>query len=177
MPFLPSYQQEGPWFDGILERSLVLRLAGALGLESPASADDAPTIDQMVDRTLAIYERGRALSAGLAERAGVPSLFFWQPLFSNAQIGSPGSFVRDLITPPTIDITRVLDGVPFDTVYLDGAHINERGAEIVAEAMLPRLLDALGMAPTGAVSGAGVAVEQLPPGGDSPATTVPTAPS
>ena len=132
-----------PWLDTILERSLVLRLAGGVGLESPASADDAPTIDQMVTRTLAVYERGRALSTALAERAGVRPLFFWQPLFSNAQVGSPASLVRQRLTPPTIDITRAVDGVPYDTVYLDGAHINERGAELVAEAMLAHILSAL----------------------------------
>ncbi len=167
----------GPWLEGILERSLVLRLVGELGLESPASADDAPTTDQMVARTVDIYERGRALSLGLAEREGARPLFFWQPFIQSTLEGTPAALVREQLTPPTIDLSRTLLGVPFDTVYLDGAHLNERGAEIVAEAMLLPLLSALGVAPTGSPDGSGVTSDQVPPTATSAATAVPPAPS
>ncbi len=93
----------GPWLEGILERSLVLRLVGELGLESPASADDAPTTDQMVVRTVDIYERGRALSLGLAERAGARPLFFWQPFIQSTLEGTPAAwYVSSSPRPPSI---------------------------------------------------------------------------
>lgn len=142
----------GPWFEELVANSLVLQLADRLGLETPASADDGVTNEQIAERSLAVYRRGRRLSAGLAEAAGVQPLFFWQPLFSNAIAGSPGALAREQLDPPTIDISRVLDVVPYDTVYLDGAHTNERGAELVGAAMLEPLLAALG---TDAAAGSG----------------------
>ena len=139
----PDQPGDAPLLDRILERSLVLRLAGHLGLESPASAAETGNTDQIADRTLGIYRRGQSLSAALADRGGIDPLFFWQPQYANGVEGGPPAEVVARLTPPTIDITHAFDDVAPEDVYIDGAHTNELGTELVAEAMMPYLVDAL----------------------------------
>jgi lysophospholipase L1-like esterase len=138
----PDQGGAAPLLDRILERSLLLRLAGHLGLDSPASAGEGADTGQIAALTLQVYERGRAISASLADGAGADPLFFWQPQFANGVDGPPAEVLAGL-TDPTIDITGALDGVPAEDVYIDGAHTNELGTQLVAEAMLPYLVDAL----------------------------------
>ncbi len=145
----PEHARADTWYDNVLENSVLLRLAGDLGLESPASADDEPVVDHddLVARTLAVYERGQAISGALARRAGVEPLYFWQPQYATFAPGGPPAMAAAALTPPTIDLTDVFDGYETDEVYIDGVHTNELGTEVIARSILPYVLEKLGQTP------------------------------
>ena len=137
------------WHDAVLENSVLLRLAGELGLESPASAQEnnEPDTDELVERTLDVYERGRAISTALADRSGIEPLYFWQPQFATVFPDGPPTLAAASLTPPTIDLTDVFDGYEIDDVYIDGVHTNELGTEVIARSMLPYVLEQLDETP------------------------------
>jgi lysophospholipase L1-like esterase len=78
-------------------------------------------------RAVDVYERGRTLTAALAEQYGVRPLFFWQPVVP----GVAEHWANANVSEPTINISDVLD--EHRDVYIDGGHHNEEGARIVAE--------------------------------------------
>ena len=145
----PEPARADTWYDAVMENSVLLRLAGGLGLESPASADDSPVAsqDDLVQRTLEVYARGQSLSGALALRSGVEPMYFWQPQFATAVPDGPPAQVAASLRPPTIDLSDAFEGYESDAVYLDGVHTNELGAELVARAMFPHVLEELGQAP------------------------------
>jgi hypothetical protein len=71
---------------------------------------------------------------------GVEPFFFWQPV--QLDPGQPYRELAERLPPPVIDLSHVLDDPPRE-VYLDGGHTNELGAQLVAEAMYPHLVEAL----------------------------------
>lgn len=81
-----------------------------------------------------VYERGRALTLALSRDHGVAPLLFWQPV--GRQTDSD-AMATEQIDEPTIDLSHVLDD--HEDVFIDGAHHNEEGARIVAEAIWPEL--------------------------------------
>jgi hypothetical protein len=85
-----------------------------------------------------VYERGRAMTLHLAERAGVEPLFVWQPLLG----GAVEDRAEELVSSPTVNLGDALDEHP--EVFVDGAHTNERGAELVAERLWRELAPKLG---------------------------------
>lgn len=110
--------------------------AGASTSASVASSggDDAgagqiyvKTVDD-ARRAVDVYERGRVLTAALAEQYDVDLELFWQPVLGDA---APEQWADANVGEPTVNISDALDARP--DVYIDGGHTNEEGARIVAE--------------------------------------------
>lgn len=156
----PPRQDRSTWLDRWTETSAVAQLARGLGDvlgAEPAGAVESPTplpTETIVERTVDVYERGRAVSIALARRHDVPPVFFWQPRRPEVGNGPIDRAVRARLTPPTVDLGGTLDGMDPGSIYSDDAHTNERGARLVAEAMWAQLLPAVQAVsePTGEVA-------------------------
>lgn len=112
---------------------------GGTGTTGVADTADERPLGDGVDpvSTAAIYQRGRALARQLADRDGVATRFFWQP------VASPGAAYLDAaaaVAPGTIDLTGAIGGAG-GPVWIDGVDTNERGARLAATAMWPHLRD------------------------------------
>ena len=120
------------------------RVVADVGARPAAPAQDgggteiyAPTLED-ADRAVDVYERGRQLTQHLAERDGVEPVFVWQPMVKNRAEES----AADEVSEPTLDMSDILAD---DTaVFVDGAHTNERGAEIVAERLWTEIAPSIG---------------------------------
>ena len=156
----PPRQDRSSWLDRWADTSAVAQLARGLGDvlgAEPAGAAESPTplpTETIVERTVDVYERGRAVSIGLARRHDVPPVFFWQPRRPDVGNGPIDRAVRARLTLPTVDLGGTLDGTDPESIYSDDAHTNERGARLVAEAMWAHLLPEVRAVsgPTGEVS-------------------------
>ncbi|MCU1497030.1 MAG: hypothetical protein JWM47_983 [Acidimicrobiales bacterium] len=99
------------------------------------------------------YERSLALSDDTAEGAGLPVRYFWQPsryTRTGAEAdsaGDPGedrarreqfAAASDALGDQVVDLTGVFAGIG-DPLFVDGVHHNERGARVVAAAILDEL--------------------------------------
>lgn len=155
----PVQQEDESIPDRWAANSAVTQLArgvsGVLGMApAPAAAAEAPPPDLVVQRTLEVYERGRALALRMAERSAVRARFFWQPRLGNVPDDVYEQAERDRMPPqdreieraildglsePTVDLSGAFDGLDPDDVFTDGAHTNERGARLVAEALWEHL--------------------------------------
>ncbi|OWY63546.1 hypothetical protein B7486_52495, partial [cyanobacterium TDX16] len=137
-------------FDSWRETSLVGEVSNQVAGVAPAWAGESeqrsPEAEQeAVDDAVAVYQRGRAFVLDLAAEHDVPVVLFWQPeLDTSTNPTSVRADAAEAAGAPTIDLTDALTGVPSEDVYLDGAHTNELGARLVAEAMWPHLTPALG---------------------------------
>lgn len=146
-PFAPSSEPEDePWMQRWADNSATVRLARSItGLfesepAEAATAGGSPSEEEreLWDRSIRVYERGRARSLAIAERYGVPTMYFWQPLRAHLEPDSPARELAQEVTAPTINITGALDQVGPD-VYCTGSHTNELGAHTVAEAIWPHV--------------------------------------
>ena len=150
-PFAPTSQSDDTsWTQRWIDHSAAARLTRSIsGLfqsddAHAASADTSPSAEEhaLWDRSIRVYERGRTRSLAIAERYGVPAVYFWQPLRAHLEPESPARQLAQDITAPTINITDAMDDVGIG-VYVTGSHTNELGAREVAEAIWPHLLPAL----------------------------------
>lgn len=142
----------GPVWDRYVEASLV---AEALRhVHSVVAGDDVDATDSVdtvgasdtvgarplgagadATDTAAIYTRSRALARDLADRDGVATCFFWQP------VETPSEAYLDTaaaVAAGTIDLTGAISGAD-GSVWIDGVDTNERGAALAAAAMWPHL--------------------------------------
>jgi lysophospholipase L1-like esterase len=109
-----------------------------------------------------IHRRGVDHVVALGRAYGFDTRFFWQPYLYTKDpltpaeqdlVGLPGydtdvwfpmtDQVRSQLSAPIIDISDALDGAA-SSVFWDFVHTNERGAALVADAMLADLEEALG---------------------------------
>lgn len=106
--------------------------------KDPLTGFDLPTAppdqDQIEANAADVYARSVALARGFADRHAVPALFFWQP-----QRSGWSDSLRAALPAETIDVSDALDGTE-QPIYVDGAHHNELGAAMVAEAMWPSIV-------------------------------------
>lgn len=104
----------------------------------PPERDRLGTVYDITDQdgidAAAVYRRGQTLSLDLSADHGVEPFFFWQPV---AYDGRPQQLARARLRPPTVNVSDALDNRP--DVYIDGAHTNETGARLVAEALWLRI--------------------------------------
>ncbi len=142
------------------------RITDLFGDDEPeirvADVDAAPidTIDPAAaaDAALAIHRRGVDHVVALGRAYGFTPVFFWQPyLYSRDPLTAAETELVDLpgydtgvwrpmtdrirarLGDPVIDLSDVFDGVE-GPLYWDFVHTNERGAALVAEAMLEPVL-------------------------------------
>jgi len=114
-------------------RELDARLVADVGARTAGGTDVYVTTIEDAERAVDVYERGRSLTISLAERAGVEPVFLWQPLVPNrAEV-----WAADHVSEPTTDLSEILAGYP--EVFVDGAHTNERGAELVSREIWARI--------------------------------------
>jgi hypothetical protein len=129
--------------------SLAHKVVGLLSEPAGAQDDGGVTVDGDGQRRYPttpedgtdagrVYERSKALTVSIAERADVPVRFFWQPVLAQ---GEPDRRARAELSASTTDLSDVLDDHP--EVFLDGAHTNEEGARLVAEALWAELRPAI----------------------------------
>lgn len=127
-------------FDRYVEVSAVAKIArrieGLLGIQPAAAAEREPNPEEMIANAAGVYRRSQSVARLLAERDGVEPVFFWQPTRGGAIEGTGYDRLHDLVDDITVDLRASLVAHDSDdTVYLDGAHTNELGARLVAEAM------------------------------------------
>jgi len=131
-----------------------------------ADVDSAPidTLDPVAaaDAAAAIHRRGVDHVVALSAAYGFEVRFFWQPYLytkdpltaaEGSLVGLPGydtdvwfpmtEQVRAGLREPVIDLSDSLDGVD-ESLFWDFVHTNEAGARIVADAIYPHLVEALG---------------------------------
>jgi len=90
-------------------------------------------LDTVVDNAAAIYARSVALRRDLARRAGVPVVDYWQPGRAEDLMYR---VLAERVPRGVVDLTDAfLVAGDEDRVYIDGAHTNELGARIAAEAI------------------------------------------
>jgi hypothetical protein len=138
------------WADASAVAALARGLSGVLGLDPAAAADEDISDATVIRRTLAVYERGRAIATDLAERYGVEAHFYWQPRVQNLgdeayqrtdqplvgrQTRTRELAILDRLTAPTVDLSHAFDGVDPHTLFADDAHTNEQGSRLAAEAI------------------------------------------
>ncbi|WP_156656455.1 hypothetical protein [Mycobacterium sp. 852002-51152_SCH6134967] len=99
-----------------------------------------------------LYERAIEVIEQLARSYGFKAVFAWQPLAYSTEGGdaeryaSPDEWgvgaafldASKLVAPPAINLADALDGVE-EPVFVDNAHTNEFGAELVARIIYPHL--------------------------------------
>lgn len=110
----------------------------------PPSADDVP---EVIEATLDVYERGRALINSIAATRGIKPVYFAERQITLATPAGASEvyFARyrqivDALAhagPDVIDIGSALDG--HQDTYIDPGHTNEAGAAVVAQAMFEHL--------------------------------------
>ncbi|MEM9529605.1 MAG: SGNH/GDSL hydrolase family protein [Pseudomonadota bacterium] len=136
----------------------VSRLRGAL---QPATQPDPTELGAQVAR---IYAHRVSASRAVAESAETPSLFFWQPtVFSRtsrppseeAIAGASAARHAALQAAADESVRQVMMGAPGfsdlsgvfnkiqEPLFLDFCHLSERGNALVAQAMLPQVIEAL----------------------------------
>ncbi len=93
----------------------------------PASGQNYDLDVRDAERAVDVYERGRALTAFLADEYDVQAAFYWQPVTE----AEPQAWANDHISAPTINISDALDD--HREVFIDSPHTNEEGARLVAE--------------------------------------------
>jgi hypothetical protein len=91
------------------------------------------TTPEDVARAVEVYERGRSLTETLAEEYGVEPVFVWHPMTTTGEEARE----IDRVGSPTVNLRTALDDS--SEVYIDGAHTNERGAELAAERLWSEL--------------------------------------
>lgn len=133
-PALPNtgeYDPPGAW-ERYRETSAAHKLLRRLGID-PADAQEGIVVTpQAVRNASLVYNRSITLQRDLARRLSVPVVHYWQP----ARPYPAYAELTDRIPPGVIDLTEVfVKAGAEDRVFLDGAHTNELGARIVAEAM------------------------------------------
>jgi hypothetical protein len=137
-----------------VERLLTLRSAGEHLPEDPEEPPlDAPDV---ADHAMARYGRQIELARTLADSAGVPVLFAWQPLMSEAPSEASDEFepmaredaewhrrltgsARAALPSDVLDLSDSLDDVA-KPVFPDWAHTNEVGARLVASDLLDAIV-------------------------------------
>lgn len=145
----------GPVWDRYVEASLVaeaLRHVHSVVAGDATDATDATDVADTVGATdtagsrplgagvdatdtAVIYTRSRALARDLADRDGVATRFFWQPVETPSQAYLDAAAA---VAPGTIDLTGAIRGAD-GSVWIDGVDTNERGARLAAAAMWPHL--------------------------------------
>ncbi|ORA49134.1 hypothetical protein BST21_07760 [Mycolicibacterium celeriflavum] len=115
----------------------------------------APTPELAQERArnaVRLYERAVEVIEGLAKSYGFKAVFVWQPLAYTTEGGDAERFASpddwglgaayvdatELMAPPIINLADVLDGEK-QAVFIDNAHTNELGAELVARAIYPHI--------------------------------------
>ena len=118
-------------------------------------AGPAPTPELAQERArnaVQLYDRAVQVIESLAKSYGFKAVFIWQPIAYSTEGGdaeryaSPdtwgiGAAFRDateLVRPPVINFSDAFDGVK-EAVFIDNAHTNELGAEIIARDIYPQL--------------------------------------
>jgi lysophospholipase L1-like esterase len=98
-----------------------------------------------MQEVLSIFARSVDLAAMVADRHDVPVERFWQPIHAQfAQNESLPTFVSPEDLPPGVhDIEDAYVGFDQESIFIDGAHTNELGSRIAAEAMWPYLAPVL----------------------------------
>ena len=149
------------------ETSALHRLGRSVGILPDLEQDQGPQLspwvgDQADDpegrgrNAASIYLRGVDRAARLAASYGFDAGFFWQPSVYTRELvkeeepltsiagynadawRAATRVMRSRLTPPVVDLSRVLDGVREPVMY-DVAHTNEQGARLVAAALYERL--------------------------------------
>ena len=135
------------------EHSALARLTervGAAFAVAPRPHKTAPftedELQEVVPEAVDVYVRARDVLLDIAARHDVETLLTWQADRQAAQevlLTNALERAADLVGPPTVDLTAALDGVDPDALFIDGGHTNERGAQLVAEALWPLIEEAL----------------------------------
>lgn len=99
-----------------------------------------------------LYDRAVSVIEQLAKSYGFKAVFVWQPLAYSTEGGDAERYATPdewglgaafldatkLIAPPAINLADALDGVE-EAVFIDNAHTNEVGADLVARIIYPHL--------------------------------------
>lgn len=117
------------------------------------------TLEDRYEGVLAMHQRGRDRARRAAEAAGVDLAFAWQPNvysrpaqpgeratlaelgWTDAEIGelrTADAEIRRRLPPGIVDLGGVFDTAD-EPIYLDTVHVNERGADLLAAALVDDL--------------------------------------
>ncbi|HYF44871.1 MAG TPA: hypothetical protein VD926_01585, partial [Acidimicrobiales bacterium] len=121
------------------ETSVLTRLARRVGDvfgAQPAHAADSDLVARIED----LRGRSDAVVDDVAAGHDVPVLQVWQA--ARGVPGDDGAYRSAVAGPEAVDLRAVLDEVA-DDVYADGVLTDEDGARLVAEALWPRVAEAL----------------------------------
>jgi lysophospholipase L1-like esterase len=160
-------------YDSYSNHSLILRLSAALGLSSPQppsgenqesgwSPDQSiPTALTRASDAVSIHERAINVLTALGAHYGFRAISFWQPYLYTKTVVPGEQAASGLLAenpaawramasesekelkPPVIDLTKAFNSSS-QPVMIDFMHTNELGAQLVANAMYPYLLPAIG---------------------------------
>ena len=117
-------------------------------------AGPAPTPEISQERArnaVQLYDRAVDVIENLAKSYGFKAVFVWQPIAYSTQGGDAKRYSNDtwgigsafvdatkLVGTPAINFSEAFDGVK-EAVFIDNAHTNELGAEIIARDIYPHL--------------------------------------
>lgn len=149
-----------------LRRWTGLSLRGPL----PAPEGDLSRVDipDLARRVAETYAGNLRLARLLGREYGFATLFFWQPMITTKAVKSPdeqrfeADYTRDVVrrralygailgerrrhpdlaeAADAVDLSALFDAVA-DPLYIDAYHVSEAGNIVIAEAMLPHVLNA-----------------------------------
>lgn len=123
--FRPTAADAAPRQEPLVNRDGAAPAGDGIGTDYDLTAEDGTDAGR-------VYERGRRLTSQIAADAGVEPLFFWQPVRFE---GLPQQRALAELGDDVIDLSDALDG--HGDTYIDGAHTNEEGARVIAEAIWP----------------------------------------
>jgi len=160
--------EPGDLFAHEFASAIAAQRGNAPGRPSPLDPDGAsgpePTGAELVDAIIDVYSRGVDLARSIGRVHGVPVVHFWQPdvytkeLLPDEEVLLPalgldaptyevmaavGEAVRRELPAEVVDLSDAYDAAA-EPVLTDFVHTNEEGAALVARAMWPHVLNALG---------------------------------
>jgi lysophospholipase L1-like esterase len=115
--------------------------------------DKSPGDADIAGYTMRQYNWAREVSGMIAEQAGIPIVYVWQPSrYTRPIVLSEPHFdtdaenatrlqqqmVNDLLPSDVIDLTDALDDNT-DAIYTDDVHHNEQGSQIIAEKLYAKI--------------------------------------
>lgn len=120
-----------------VETSALHKVLRALDLVGTAGAQDQINLEAVAENAYDIYDRSVAMIRDLARRHGVTIVSIWQPVRQNDLVNES---VAERLPTGVVQLPDAFRTVADeDTIFIDGAHMNEVGSRLVAEAMWPML--------------------------------------